>query len=259
VFSLRQSAGEEPRGAYFLELADADALHYFEAWLSPSVRRFAQCALTRYCMESRLRMRSKRERIAPEARDGGPVRAAAWDDTAIVLTWYLVHTKPSVEASAEANLVRQGYGVYFPRLLQTVRSERKLRQRIVALFPRYLFLHLDEGRQSLAPVHSTVGVSGLVRFGSRYAPVPDEVVRQLQAQADPASGLHRKRHLKPARGSVVRMATGPFEGLDAVFEREIGSERVIVLLKVLGRETAVRVPREYVLPSMTVSRSANAQ
>ena len=57
-----------------------------------------------------------------------------------MLHWYLVHTEPSGEAKAELNLRRQGYGVYFPRLIQTVRRGGKLRERIVALFPRYFVL-----------------------------------------------------------------------------------------------------------------------
>jgi transcriptional antiterminator RfaH len=68
-----------------------------------------------------------------------------------MLRWYLVHTMPSGEASAELNLTRQGYRVYFPRVVQAMCSAGKLRERMVALFPRYLFLHLNEGRQCLAP------------------------------------------------------------------------------------------------------------
>ena len=169
-----------------------------------------------------------------------------------MLRWYLVHTKPSGEANAELNLTRQGYQVYFPRLIQTACSARRLRERIVALFPRYLFLHLNEGQQCLAPVHSTIGVNTVVRFGARYTVVPDEVIEDLRAREDSESGLHRARRRQLLRGSPVRIAAGPFEGLDAVFEREVGAERVVVLLKLLGHDTPVRVPAEFALPSMVV-------
>jgi len=169
-----------------------------------------------------------------------------------MLRWYLVHTKPSGEASAELNLKRQGFSVYFPRLAQTVRREGGLQERVAPLFPRYLFLQLDEGRQSLAPAHSTIGVSNIVRFGSRYASVPDEVVDELRSRADAKSGLHRMRRQSLSRGYVVKIATGPFEGLDAIFDREVGADRVVVLLTLLGRQTAVRIPTAAVLPAMAV-------
>ena len=68
-----------------------------------------------------------------------------------MLRWYVVHTKPSCEAVADVNLRRQGYDVYFPRAISGSRRRGRLREHVVALFPRYLFLRLDEGRQPLAP------------------------------------------------------------------------------------------------------------
>lgn len=170
-----------------------------------------------------------------------------------MLRWYLIHTKSSGEMSAEMNLERQGYEVYVPRLVTMGRFGRRQRDRVASLFPRYLFLRLDEGRQSLSPVHSTVGVTNVVRFGARYTVVPDDVVRDLRARADPQSGLHRlsDRSLL-APGIAVRISAGAFDGLEGIFEREAGTERVLVLLKLLGHEASVRVPTEFVLPSLSV-------
>jgi transcriptional antiterminator RfaH len=166
-----------------------------------------------------------------------------------VLNWYVVHSKPSAEAVAQLNLTRQGYDVYLPRLVQAVRWRQQRRERIVPLFPRYLFLHLREGFQPLGPVRSSVGVSGVVRFGCRYAVVADEVICHLQARADPMTGLHRLAVAAPlVAGAAVRIATGPFDGLDGIFQREDGAERVVVLLRLLGQDTPVRVPAEWILP-----------
>src|SRR5689334_5221168 len=96
--------------------------------------------------------------------------------------WYLVYTKPAGEGTARDNLSRQAYEVYLPRVLEPVRRGGRWLERIAALFPRYLFVRLNEGWQSLGPVRSSVGVSGVVRFGSRYAVVPDALVSGLQAR-----------------------------------------------------------------------------
>ncbi len=170
-----------------------------------------------------------------------------------MLRWYLIHTKPSGETLAKLNLERQGYEAYVPRVAQPFRHHGGWRERIVALFPRYLFLGLDEGRQSLGPVRSTVGVTAVVRFGSAYAIVPDQVIRDLRSRADPESGLHHLNCaplIKP--GTAVRIAKGPFEGLEGVFQTAVGSERVVVLLKLLGQSTPVRLSVDLVLPSLAV-------
>lgn len=160
-----------------------------------------------------------------------------------MLRWYLIHTKVSAEAIAQRNLERQGYEVYLPRLAQSVRFDGRWRDCMMALFPRYLFLRLDEGRQPLAPVRSTVGVATVVRFGSRYTTVPDKIVNELRSRADPVSGLHRlKRKPLWVAGATVRITAGSFEGLEGIFERFAGSERVLVLLNLLGQEASVRIP-----------------
>ncbi len=169
-----------------------------------------------------------------------------------MLRWYLIHTKPAGEAAAQSHLERQGYQAYFPKLLRRQLRQGSWRQRIVALFPRYLFLRLDEGRQSMSPVRSTVGVSGVVHFGTSYKVVSDAVIRDLQQREDPATGAHvLAGRAALARGSVVTIASGPFCGLDAVFECESGADRVVVLLKLLGQEVAVRVPSELILQNHT--------
>lgn len=165
--------------------------------------------------------------------------------------WYLVHTKRAGEAVAEANLQRQGYKVYLPRLAQAVRRRGRWQDRIVALFPRYLFLGLNEGSQTLGPVRSTVGVSNVVRFGLRYANVPDELIDALRTTEDPESGLHRMRVSSlPEPGAMVKIADGPFSGLEGVFEREFGGDRVLVLLNLLGQSTPVQVPIDCIVPTV---------
>ena len=166
-----------------------------------------------------------------------------------MMRWYLIHTKPSSETVASANLSRQGYDVYLPRVVQCVFRRGRVRKRIVPLFPRYLFLHLREG-QSIGPVRSSVGVTAIVRFGSTYPVVPDRVIHDLRAREDPSSGLHRlSNKCTFTVGGGVRVVGGPLDGLEGVFEREEGADRVLVLLNFLGQAARVRVPQQFVLPS----------
>jgi transcriptional antiterminator RfaH len=110
-----------------------------------------------------------------------------------------------------------------------------------------LFLQLDAEQQSLRPVHSTVGVCNLVRFGARCAVVREEVLAELRARADPVTGLHRLQMATGfVRGTRVRIMAGPFCGINGIFEHPDGAERVTILLNLLGHEMPVRFPTELV-------------
>lgn len=171
--------------------------------------------------------------------------------------WYLVHTKVAGEAIAQANLDRQGYRVHWPRLLRPAHHRGRWVDRIVALFPRYLFVQLDAGRQEFGPVRSTLGVASIVRFGHDYAVVPDRVIENLLSRADPVTGLHRLSFDAPIQpGSKVRIVAGAFDGLEGVFQRNAGNERVHVLLELLGRSAPVRVPASFVVPQSSAFQHA---
>lgn len=163
--------------------------------------------------------------------------------------WHLVLSKPAQEECAVSHLQRQGYGVYFPRLRQKALRRGKWLDRVTALFPRYLFVQLHSGLQSLAPVRSTVGVAAIVRFGIDYAVVPDRVVDNLVANEDPLTKLHKLRAtdwFKP--GDAVRIAKGSLTGLEGIFVSEDGSHRVTLLMNLLGRENRVTVDAGCVVP-----------
>jgi transcriptional antiterminator RfaH len=165
-----------------------------------------------------------------------------------VLRWYLIHTKPSAEAVAQLNLERQGYETYLPRLVQRALRRQRWRERIAPLFPCYVFVRLDTGHQALGPVRSTTGVANVVRFGAKFAIVPDRVVGDLRSRADPETGLHRlSSAMKLVRGSAVQIVASAFDGLEGIFERAAGGDRVVVLLTLLGRMTPVQVPGDTVL------------
>jgi transcriptional antiterminator RfaH len=168
--------------------------------------------------------------------------------------WYLIQTKCGQEPVAEFNLRRQGYDVYNPRLMQSMRFRGRWTSRVGSLFPRYLFVRLAVGQQAMGPIRSTIGVANIVRFGCAYAVVPDVIVDELRSRADPETGLLglRPRTFQP--GASVRITTGLFQGLEGVFQREVADERVVLLLELLGRETSLLLPASHIVPRETVAQ-----
>ena len=162
--------------------------------------------------------------------------------------WHAVMCKPRREALVEANLVNQGYRVCLPRLATQRRRDGKWVDSVEPLFPRYLFVAAGREQQGFAPVRSTLGVSGLVRFGGQPATVAEEVVEALRGRQDPATGACARRRLF-ARGAAVEFRDGPFAGLDGVFDVEAGEDRVFVLLEFLGKTNKVKVSRDWLVPA----------
>ena len=158
-----------------------------------------------------------------------------------------MHTKPSSEQVAATHLARQGFETYLPRLKHRALKGARWAERVVALFPRYVFIRLDVLTQALAPVRSTRGVSGVVRFGEEAAVVPDGVIDTLFRRADPETGLHHLSDRRPTRGSAVSVVGGALAGLEGIFERDLGDERAVILLSLLGRSTPVCVNSAFVV------------
>ncbi len=67
------------------------------------------------------------------------------------LDWYLIHTKPARETTAADHLERQGFKTFLPRTRRQVRHAGRWRERIEAMFPRYLFVRLDTEEDDWAP------------------------------------------------------------------------------------------------------------
>ncbi len=87
--------------------------------------------------------------------------------------WYLVRTKSRQEELARQNLINQSFETYLPRI--------EINGKFIPLFSKYIFLKLDDKNQDRSPVHSTKGVSNFIRFGLKFATIPDNIVKTIKA------------------------------------------------------------------------------
>lgn len=158
--------------------------------------------------------------------------------------WYVVQAKPGRERLAEGNLLRQGYTAYLPRLKSVRRKAGRRIVAAVALFPGYLFVQLDLDRQAWRSINGTYGAVGLVAFGGRPAPLPEGVVPEIRAR-EGADGLIAEDCAgRCSPGDRVAIADGPLAEADALFQAADGRNRVVVLMRLLGRDVPVRLAGE---------------
>lgn len=154
--------------------------------------------------------------------------------------WYVVQTQAHAEERARLNLERQGYAAWLPLYRKARRHAGRSETVLRPLFPRYLFVSLDREREPWRAVLSTFGVSRFVGGAEGPEPVPEAVIEGLRARAGPDGLFALRARLKA--GDRVRIAQGPFAELEGVFQAASDAERVLILLRLLGREVRVAVP-----------------
>jgi len=152
--------------------------------------------------------------------------------------WYVVRTKPRRERYAQEQLCRRGVETFLPRIVEAPRVGSDTL--IAALFPGYLFAHIDLWQQ-YTKVIWTPGVRHLVAFGETPTPVDHEVIDFIQGRCG-AEGIVS---VQPTfrDGDLVRVTQGPMAGLVGVVDGHVsGRYRVHVLMELLRRRTRVTVP-----------------
>ena len=160
--------------------------------------------------------------------------------------WYLVHTRPNNERKAALNLEAQGFATFLPQIERTIRHARRLTTVRRPLFPRYLFVRLDIGRDRWLSVNSTIGVSRLFTQEGRPVAVPFGVVENLLAHSD--AGLTRL-DCSLAEGQRVRILSGPLADFTATVVRLDARRRVDVLLEIMGATVPVSIDRRALAPA----------
>lgn len=156
--------------------------------------------------------------------------------------WYVVHTKSKQESVAKENLERQQFTTYLPRVRTLLRRRGKLQPIIEPFFPRYIFVRFDRDNDDWAPIRSTRGVIGVVRFDGVARPVPESFIETMRANENPES-LQMMEEAEWRPGQSVVIEQGPFAGYRGIFKKRTSEERVILLLNIVGKQTQVALPR----------------
>jgi transcriptional antiterminator RfaH len=155
--------------------------------------------------------------------------------------WFVVQTQINGEAKAASNLGRQGFAIYFPRYLKRRSHARKVETVARPLFPRYVFVAVDVATQRWRSIQSTLGVSHLVCWGDRPAPVEDAVISTLKAREDDNGFIKLERRAGFSPGDKVRVIDGAFVDSLALVEGFSDRERVAILLDMLGRKVRILI------------------
>jgi transcriptional antiterminator RfaH len=161
--------------------------------------------------------------------------------------WFCVRTQPKHEHLAATALRRQlEITCFSPRLRFRRATRRGAVWFVEAMFPGYLFAEFVYSRQH-RQVEYSPGIQGFVRFGDQVAALDSSTIANLRQTADEEEIVTFNPEIQV--GQAVRIAEGPFQGLEALVTHLLpAKERIRVLLEFLGRSLETEVPAPKVLP-----------
>lgn len=163
------------------------------------------------------------------------------------LPWFVVQTHIRQEAAACRNIQRLKIESYMPMLLKDCRAA-KHRDKLVPLFPRYIFVRLDLERDRWRHICWCQGVWRLISHTSETpTPVPPGQVERIMRMGREKDGVIDLRETLPVipANTRVKVIDGLFEGWEGVCHLS-DSQRVVVLLKLLGADRPVPLQRNQI-------------
>jgi len=156
--------------------------------------------------------------------------------------WYVIYGKSQKEDLAQHHIRLKGLDVFFPKL--RVPEHMRQRQRVIPLFPNYLFVHLNFAEQATY-VRWLPGVKYFVCENDTPLPIDDHIVDVLRAQANADGLLVARSNLKV--GQQVLFDREPYEGLIGIIQEPPNAKgRIKVLMQLLNRKVNVEIPLQLV-------------
>ena len=157
-------------------------------------------------------------------------------------SWWVVHTKPKAELSAIKNLENQGLTTYCPLFKKESIRGHKIKIKAYPLFSRYIFIKGDcSAQKNIHLIRSTIGVKELLKIGEVPVKISCQLINELR-QMEAVKLNETKSHFNP--GENVRVNTGIYKDVEAIYEMDDGVNRAIVLLSMINKETSLRIDKK---------------
>ncbi|HYH80451.1 MAG TPA: UpxY family transcription antiterminator [Longimicrobium sp.] len=162
--------------------------------------------------------------------------------------WYACLTRSRHEQKVDSLLRRQAIETYLPTTVRV--SQWKDRRKLVhfPLFPGYVFCSFT--LHQLMQVVSTHGVARVVSTGGYPTPIPATEIESIRVvqRAVPDGTPEISPAALLQKGNWVRVATGPFNGVQGMIIERRGRKRVLVSISVIGQALEVDIGAADLVP-----------
>ena len=154
--------------------------------------------------------------------------------------WYAFRVRPRHEKLVSMSLRGKGYEEFLP----LTKSKRKWADRSpiieMPLFPGYIFC--DTERTEIGKIRCTRGILDVIRAGSMPLPADRAEIEGLRKATKAELELESLPYIDPSTAGLLRIISGPLNGLDGLLVQVRGKERLILSVDLLCRSVLVEVP-----------------
>lgn len=162
--------------------------------------------------------------------------------------WAVAQTENQREGVAARFLNQDNYATYLPKIV----VKGGARERVVPLFPSYLFVRIDERWWT---IRWTIGVLRLLMADNQPARIGDSIITAIQKREGENGLVKLPKPPGVQKGESVRVLRGSFADRIGVYDGMSGPDRARILLDLLGRSVPVSLAFTDIRPLETISNS----
>lgn len=167
-------------------------------------------------------------------------------ETSSHIRWYACYTRARHEKKVADLLSGRGIESYLPLVTRTSQWKDRRKQVQFPIFAGYVFARFEA--RAVHDVLAIPGISTIVRHAGRPAPIPDEDIENIKRLILALERSDIEPELGPyfAEGTLVRVKSGPFEGVTGRVVEVRGKRRVLVGLEAIGQGLELDVETTHV-------------
>jgi len=151
--------------------------------------------------------------------------------------WHALYTRHQHENVVAQALSGKGFEVFLPQYRTVHRWKDRQKELLLPLFPNYVFIR--GGLDRMLNIVTTPGVHSLISWGGRPADIPSEEIEAVRRLVE--SPLQVEPHPFLKCGDLVRIKSGPLEGIEGILVRKTRGFRLVLSVEMLSKSAAVEV------------------
>lgn len=159
--------------------------------------------------------------------------------------WFIIRSKPGMEARAGEEILSLGQTVYVPRYRKEFRHARNKywSTRYYALMTSYLFVMASDHWNRVLGCESVERILRTQQNGEAGPPIgiDDDVIRDIRRRQDMGEFDEMRVHGRVAPGEHVSIAAGALAGLKGPVAAS-DDNSVVMMLQMFGREIRAKAP-----------------
>jgi transcriptional antiterminator NusG len=158
-------------------------------------------------------------------------------------SWFALTVRTRSEVLVSSLLQNKGYETFSPTYLKRLRYSDRVKERVAALFPGYIFCRFQP--TEILPIVNTPAVQKIVCYGSRPVSITDREIENLRRAAE--SGYAEPCPYMSA-GEKVRVKFGALAGIEGLLVGLKGTQRLVISAELLHRAVSLEIDADQVVP-----------